>query len=170
MKEDAHYFKVKNLIYSKAHSFARTSGHEIDELIAQGNLIYCQALLRYNPKKAKFITILYLSLDHGLIEYTKKLSRQLPPFEELKESLIKPLPALQERSCIFKNNLNSLPKETKEIIEILLNEPNKIYGKCSLKPKQMYSKIKQHIRLVLGYSHNKTRRTLKEMQELAYNN
>ena len=161
------YSSVKNLIFSKAHSFARSTGHEVEELIAQGNLIYCQALKKHDPNKAKFITLLYLQLDQGLIQYTHKLSKHRALTTETKKTkpYIHPMP---ERSCHIRNEIKNLSEEGQHITRLILDNPEKLFKKDGLKPRQMYSTIKKYIKNTLQCPTIKTKQTMDEIKELAY--
>ena len=171
MMQEQQYQQVKKLIYAKAHSFSRTTGYEVEELIAQGNLIYCQTLTKYNPAKAKFISLLYLSLTRGLIDYTKLLKKQMPTMNTIDmPDKITPTHAIQERQMVLKNNISKLSKEGKKTVSLILNDPSRLFGNRPLKPRQMYGAIRWHLRIVHQCSWSKTRQTLNELRELTYNN
>lgn len=169
MGNEEHYLSVQNLIFAKAHSFARTTGHDTEELIAQGNLIYCQALVRHDPSKAKFITLLYIQLNHGLTRYTKKLSKQIPTSEPIEEISIATKPTC-EREHAIGNKLCLLSKEAKRVIAEVLQNPTELFNGEPLKPRQMNKAIKTYLKDKLGCSHNKTYKTMREIKALAYCN
>lgn len=168
MEAEKHYLSVQKLIFAKAYSFAKTTGHEVEELISEGNLIYCQALKKHDPKRAKFITLLYLKLDQGLIQYTHKLSKHRTIPEETKRGVeVYTNPTIQ-RAHHLSHKINSLSAEGKHIVELVLSNPEILFKDKGLKPRQMYSCIKKYIKDILKCPTIKTTQTLAEIKELAY--
>lgn len=168
--QEQQYLQVRKLIFAKAHSFARSTGHDVEELIAQGNLIYCQTIIKHDPERAKFISLLYLSLTRGLIDYTRILSKQMPKADMLDESKITPIPATQNRQAILKRNISKLSEEGRKTARLILEDPARLFGNRPLKPRQMYGAVRWHLRIVHKCSWSKTKKTLNELRELAYNN
>lgn len=65
-----------NLIYNRAWSFHRTTGIELEELIAEATLAYLIAKQNYDKNKgASFITYAYKCINSALIEYQRKLKK-----------------------------------------------------------------------------------------------
>lgn len=169
MQQEQEYKKVQNLIYAKAHSFARTTGYEVDDFIAQGNLIYCQSLLKYDVNRGKFITLLYLSLNLGLISYTQQLSKQIPKYtEELKEETVEPLSAMQERSYKLMKKISKTTKATKTVVDLILNDPITLFKGEALSKTKKYVAVKRYLHYNLGCSWANTKKSLDELQQLAY--
>ena len=68
MKE-VKFEKYIKMIDKKAWEVSKKTGVDFEELQAQGALIYCFCLEKYDSTKANFSTILYLALN-GLSQYT----------------------------------------------------------------------------------------------------
>lgn len=167
------YEKVKKLITHKAHSFSRSTGYEVDELISQGNLIYCQTLQKYNPNNnnnAKFITLLYLNLDYGLINYTKVLDNQMPRSYGMEAAETLPVAPLQERSTNIKNKINQLSTEAQVVANVIINSPDVLFKNRALKPRLMYGAVRWYLKNNLSCTWKKTRATLDELRKVAYCN
>lgn len=64
------YEGYKNMIHSKADSFSRTTGVPKEELRAQGSLVFCEALLDFDPSRSNLSTWLWLKLDQRLFTFT----------------------------------------------------------------------------------------------------
>lgn len=65
-----------NLIYNRAWSFHKTTGIELEELIAEATLAYLIAKQNYEKDKgASFITYAYKCINSALIEYQRKLKK-----------------------------------------------------------------------------------------------
>ena len=60
--------KYEKMIEGKAWEVSKGTGVDVDELKAQAAFIYCKTLENYDPSKANFSTIFYLSLNQ-LWEY-----------------------------------------------------------------------------------------------------
>lgn len=67
--------KYVNLVRSRAHEYAKSSGIDYDELESQGFLIYCECLEKYDISKSSFCTYLYIQLNR-LGDFVKTYKRQ----------------------------------------------------------------------------------------------
>lgn len=67
--------KYANLIRKRAHEYSSKYGVDYEELEAQGFLIYCECLQKYDFTKAKFTTYLYIQLNR-LGDFVKTYKRQ----------------------------------------------------------------------------------------------
>jgi hypothetical protein len=67
------YEKCKNLIWSRALHYAKWSGFAVptEELVAQGNLVFCECMLKWDESRGAFNTLLWISLDCKLQRYIK---------------------------------------------------------------------------------------------------
>ena len=57
------YEKYKRLIYKRAWIWARKTGMDVEELIAEGNLVFAIKVKEYDEEKSCFSTFLYRSLE-----------------------------------------------------------------------------------------------------------
>lgn len=67
--------KYVDMIRSKAWHYAKVSGVEYEEVEAQGFLIYCECLEKYDVTKSNFSTYLYIQLNR-LGDFVKTYNRQ----------------------------------------------------------------------------------------------
>lgn len=55
-----------DLIYKMAnqyrHKLPAGTGYELDDLVAEGYLVYCQAIQKFDPERASFMTLFHLML------------------------------------------------------------------------------------------------------------
>ncbi len=73
MNKNENYLNYKNLIYKIAWQKKKKNPLiEIDDLISEGNIIYCKCLKNYNNLNVKFSTYLYSCLNHGLKNFIKE--------------------------------------------------------------------------------------------------
>jgi RNA polymerase sigma factor (sigma-70 family) len=70
------YEDYKDLIFERAWHWASRTGWDIDELIAEGNLIFMNSLRKFNPAKSRFSTYLHHSLDLYLMAKCFTLSKR----------------------------------------------------------------------------------------------
>ena len=163
----AHYTQYQKLILSRAHSFARTTGHDLDDLIGQGNLIYCKARRTYNPGHAKFSTFLYSRLTEGLHRYTLRQDRHRHPFLELEEGTAAIAPP-QLRRHLFAHHLAQLSKEAQAVVRVVLNSPLELLGQSGPNRRRMHKGVTQKLRKQ-GLSWAAIKKTFVSIQALAYN-
>ena len=70
-KEDL-YDKHKRLVHSIAHKQHKKCGTDYDELISEGNLIFCESFKTFKSDKGSFITHLRDDLHWKLGIFSKK--------------------------------------------------------------------------------------------------
>lgn len=67
--------KYSNMIRKVAWKITKAKGLEFADLEAQGYLIYCVALEKFDPSKAGFSTYLFIQLEGRLNDYADSLMR-----------------------------------------------------------------------------------------------
>lgn len=117
------YENYKNMIYKQAYKIHCISGKDKDDLISQGNLIFCECLNRYKEeKKVSFGTYLFLNLYYGLFRYVKSLEEY--PQVDIDIGVTYNF----EKVVEFKDELYNLSNKSKEIINLIFNFPEKVTG------------------------------------------
>ena len=150
------YLKHKGLIISRAIKFARQFNLETEDVIAQGNLLFCICYKEYKAfNNAAFTTYFHSNLIN-LYRYCKNQSKlnlceigpvefypdQFDPFKEIE----------------FEDFINSkITNETALILDCIINFNNE-EGKIT---KQ---KIKKHFKKELGWSQLKTERLFNQIR------
>lgn len=66
------YKKVELLVYKTAALYWRRHGGDLDELTAEGNLAFCQAVRTYDPARGKFSTWLVEKIHHHYLRLYEK--------------------------------------------------------------------------------------------------
>lgn len=133
---DRHYEQHCGMIREQAWSFAKRTGCEFDELFAQGNLIYCQALRTFDSSRnIKFSTWLYIQLRGRLGDYVKEIRdpRTVPIGPENEPAI----PATQARAHALSASLSRLSSEAQEVARLLLSSPLELFGPEATRPKRM---------------------------------
>ena len=68
---------MNKMLKSLAQSFSGSTGIPFEELLAEANLAYCEALIKFDTSKgAKESTYVYRVVQNALIDFCKKEKRQ----------------------------------------------------------------------------------------------
>jgi len=159
----------KLLIYKVASSFHRTTGLDYDDLIAQGNLLFCKARQAYQPNRnVKFSTFLYRYLINGLNLYVKEQRKHYKNRRYKEDSDKHPwtqLPyAKLEKTITLRYNLSLLSKEAQVVVSAIINSPLEIWELLDLKkPFAMKKKLYNELR-VNGWHQYTIRRVFNEIK------
>lgn len=116
------YADYEKMIKKVAWKFAKNAQHT-EELIAEGNLEYVKALIKFDPNKSCFSTYLYNRLNNHFINLAKKWQ---VPVVEINDFI--PANSLNvEKTISFKQSLENLSETAKEIINLVLDTPDDLY-------------------------------------------
>jgi len=116
------YADYEKMIKKVAWKFAHSAQHA-EELIAEGNLEYVKALIKFDPDKSCFSTYLYNRLNNRFINLAKKWQM---PVVEINDFI--PANSLNpEKSVSFKQSLENLSETAQEIINLVLDTPDDLY-------------------------------------------
>lgn len=112
-KNEGLFGKYVMMIRKRAHEYSKQYGIDYEELEAQGYLIYCECLEKYDFSKAQFGTYLFIQLNR-IRDYAKTYNRQkgIELTEYLsknkvienpteRDSLEEQLPAREEQASLF---------------------------------------------------------------------
>lgn len=115
------------LVKKLARSWARTTGLEYEELEGHAFLLAVEAMNKYDPSRGAQTTYLWKVINAGLhiycMEYCKL--RNQPFSGEIQSEGLGMDP---ERLASFKETINNLSKEAKEVIQVLFNFPTEIFN------------------------------------------
>jgi len=164
---NSHYIRYQKLIISRAHSFSRSTGHDLDDLISQGNLIYCEALRTYDPARSQFSTFLHDQLTKGLHRYTLRQAKHRRPFLELADTFSSTA-ATQFRRHLFHHHLAQLSKEAQEVVRVVLSSPLELLGQGGPNRRRLRKRVTQRLRKQ-GLSLVAVKKTKASIFSLAYN-
>lgn len=131
----------------------------VEEFEAEGNLIFCEASIQWNPERSKFSTYLFHSLKalHNIAQVGCPVD---PEFEQ--ESFACGPPETIE----FKNLLESLSDEAKEVASVLLNSPLEIMRLAEVpSPKKIRGALRDHLRN-LGWQWKTIRSAFTEIERV----
>jgi len=120
MKDD-HYEKYKALIFKEAWRKALLSNRDFQDLVAEGNLAYVEALKTWDPDKGAFSTHLTWKMKHRFREtQAYGLDQELDSVLEI-ASPDNPLEA-----CSFKEGLARLGAEALEVASVILGSSGEL--------------------------------------------
>lgn len=118
------YNNYEKLIKKISWSWHKTTGIDLETLIAEANVAFVECQNNYNPQQGKFSTLLWHAIGNkfkNLIAY--RYQNRHDGTEVELENLALSNPSMQEKKCIFKSTLLSLSKEAQQIISIVLETP-----------------------------------------------
>lgn len=148
------YENYKKLIMQRAWSFHRTTGLDLKDLIAEGNLCFCRAQRGYRPKSGtQFSTYLYACLNKGLIDFAKQQNKHTKDTvyledKELQDKYLACNKTMHENN--FFHLLSSLSKEAYYVTEIIFDSPKELLTLYNIK-KPNIKKLYKHLR-TLGWN------------------
>ncbi len=123
-KTDIKYGDYQKMIYKMAWKFHWNTGLDWDDLFAQGNLIYCDAVNKWDPKGgAKFSAYLYRRLHQYLLNYVT-----IPYQKEAKANMPETRPSAQnvEREVDIAHRVANLSKNAQFVVKTVLNTPKEL--------------------------------------------
>lgn len=141
------YKDYEKLIKKISWSWHKTTGIELEILIAEANVAFVECQKYHDSKKGKFSTLLYHNIESkfkNLLAYQNQ-SRHNGIEVEL-ENLILSSPGKQEKRCIFQDALTKLSIEAQQIITVVLEAPADLLAMLP-KPKLSKHQLTQYLRL-----------------------
>lgn len=172
------YEKYQLLIIERALSFHNTTGLDKEDLIAQGNLIFCQAKKKFDPKrKVKFSTYLHAALNNSLFSYVQNQQKHTNKREyktqltspELKKHPLSLIDSKSEGVFSLLQGVVFLSKEAKYVIDTLLKSPGEIIDVVENKAPQTIRKNLHTFLRKRGWTHIKIKKAFNELKNVMYN-
>jgi hypothetical protein len=161
------YDDYKKLIYARAWSYCRTTGLPVEDFISEGNIIFCKAAQKHKPKHGAFSTYLTTALNNRFYNYALQEWREVH-LAELDLSIPTDTHTMVERGTAFKQMVDGLSDEAKQIVAIFMHFPGELieFGE-QLKPKFVRGKLTRFLR-AYGWSHGKIERSYNELRGVLY--
>ena len=161
--------QYEKLIWSRAHSFAKSTGHDVEELHAIGCLAFVDKVGKFNSERGALSTFVYHVVNNAIKEHIK--NEQMQNHGELNElynhSVVHPK---IEREINLKQKIAMLGEEAREVADVLFNCPAEFLELFKV-PKDYSAHRPCHIKRALkeyfqkkGWHYNKVRKALKEIQ------
>ena len=123
MKSEQLYLEVRPMIGYWSWHYHRLTGIEHDELMAQGNLIYCECYDKYDEDRgAAFSSYLYSALDHGLSNWCRDRQRQVNELNGVVDQIIDHHHARSDRfveRLLIHEAVSQLSEEAKQVLDII---------------------------------------------------
>lgn len=161
------------LVYSVAHSFRRSTGMDLDELIAEASLAFVEACLKWNPQKAPLSSFSVLRMTNHLTDWLdgererKRHEQKLPEGED--ENDEDPIPSTlhllvtPERLVDFKQRLNMASCDGKEVCKIIFESPGEFMDMA--KSRKAKGWLKKALRAI-GWSWPRIWRAFREVENI----
>lgn len=170
------YEDYESLIAARAWAWHKKIGWkwDIEDLIAEGNLVFCNSLTNYNPSKSSFCTYLYNSLQmhFGNIINTGLCQKAEPNFfydlsEVDGEDNKKPVFSCAndpETETIFRQIIRDLPSDSKEVVQAIFETPVEIIEALGIKKITKHA-IFQYFTKFRGWPQNRVWKTFSQIQK-----
>jgi RNA polymerase sigma factor (sigma-70 family) len=118
-----------NLIRAMAHSFHRTTGVDLEELLSEATIAYLEALRKWNPQKGGSPSTLAVYYIRGrLSHFTRKdrrARRALSPLEQLVEVQDEEGKSRPDIMTEFKDRLARLSPDSREVCNMIFTAPHR---------------------------------------------
>jgi hypothetical protein len=160
------YEDYQALIFKLAHRYHRYSGIEFDELVGWANLKFVECQKDYDPVLASFGTYLHIQIQGlflGLAQKhwkTKDIELNLDTANQSTNN------STPENLLIFKQTLENLSSDAREVIKIIFNTPIDLIN-MTMRPSKYSKKVtKQQLEEYLrkqGWSFYRIWKTFKEI-------
>jgi len=116
------YSEYVKCIHKLVWKYVKKSRFSFDELLSEAHVAFLHTVDTYNSTKASFHTHLYITISGRLRNFiSKETETSLPLDREYKSKIPNP-----EQECTFKNLIENLSKEAKEIVDVVLNTPTEM--------------------------------------------
>lgn len=140
------YKDYEKLIQKISWSWNKTTGMDLETLIAEANVAFVECQKYYNPEKGKFSTLLYHAVESkfkNLLAYENQNRHNgiEVELEELAFSSCK-----QEKRCVFQDTIVNLSHEAHQIISIVLEAPADLLAMLP-KPRLSKHQLTKYLRL-----------------------
>jgi hypothetical protein len=141
------YQNYEKLIKKISWSWHKTTGIELETLIAEANLAFAECQNNHNPKRGKFSTLLYHAIEsHFKNIITKQHIQRYDGVEISMEDIALTSKYNQEKECILRDTISKLSKEAREIISIVFDAPADLIAMLP-KPRLNKHRLTKYLRL-----------------------
>jgi hypothetical protein len=141
------YKNYEKLVKKISWSWHKTTGIDLETLIAEANVAFVECQNDYDFQQGKFSTLLWTAIENkfkNLIAY-KRQGRHNGIEVELENLALSNL-STQEKRCIFQDALIKLSQEAQQITSIVLEAPADLLAMLQ-KPRLSKHQLTKHLRL-----------------------
>lgn len=140
------YKDYEKLIKKISWSWHKTTGMDLEILIAEANVAFAECQNNHNPEKSKFSTLLYHAVESrfkNLLAYENQ-SRHNGIEIELEDLAFSS--CKQEKRCTFQDTIANLSREAHQIVNIVLEAPTDLLAMLP-KPRLSKHQLTKYLRL-----------------------
>ena len=119
------YPKYQKCIHKLVWKCVKRSRFSFDELLSEANLGFIKAVDTYDESKACFHTHLYTTVNGALQNYCNQIDRFNAFYPHINLTIVSKTPN-PEQEYSFKNLIESLSKEAREVVETVFNTPSEM--------------------------------------------
>lgn len=158
------YAEYRGLVRSIAARYAHKCPLEFEEIEAQANLLFVEAIATYDPALSSFSTWATRCITWGLNNYcfTKRL-RTAPDEIEMLDCTLDP-----ERLVSFKERVKALSIDAQTIVTLLLGtNPMVLEIAPDATPRHIKGVLRKYMRANMGMKHEAIWGTMRELKTFA---
>lgn len=122
------YADMRGLVSSTAYRFWRTHGGDLDDLKAQANLIFIEAVDSHNPQKSKLTTWVAISIRNGLLSYMRSTwykPTHVSIDDKIEDGLIESKLKPNENFSVMEL-LDEMEQDARIVLCLFLNTPKEV--------------------------------------------
>jgi DNA-directed RNA polymerase specialized sigma subunit len=160
------YGDYKNLILSRAWAWQQRTGWELEELEAEGNVVFCKAVQTYDPSKSSFSTYLYNALQMHFGNMVTLSRCQKAEKKEMKTDCDNCFAYGDvQQEAIFREMINDLPEDAKEVVKAVFETPAEILDVLGI-TRVSKNALHQYFNRCRGWSQQRTYSAFKVIQQI----
>lgn len=138
------YKQHENLLWDRAWSWNRTTGHDVEELFGECRVQFFLLIELWDAEKMKLSSFLTMCLNQHLNTYTHKTDLPMEETEEISNVLFT---ALNPRdSLCFKEMIESMSSQGQYVCRLLLENTDRLKIKPNMSIKAVRGAIRDHLR------------------------
>jgi len=167
------YADYEAMIHKLSYKFSLVSNFNYDSLVSEGNIVFCECVLSYNPDKSKFSTYLYICLS-GRYKNMIRLQNQIEKRKVMSVETCIESNRATDYICKQENRLeavltkregyNNLSSEAQHFIQLIINGPKEVLSELISPIKKLFSKKRIHKYLAKQFGVVKARAIQKEIK------
>jgi hypothetical protein len=160
------YEDFKPMIISRARSWYGKAGNDLEDLISEGNEVFCYSIEKFDPSKATFSTYFYNSLNiHYMNMMNLSKCKKAPkPASDIDDNMFYLTSISVERETMFRQLVNDLPRDAKEVVMAIFETPAEIIEVLEIK-KITKSAIFQYFTQIKGWTQNRVWKAFNKVQQ-----
>lgn len=162
----------RNLIASIAWHFWQANGGDLDDLIAQANLLFIDAVDSYDPtKNAKLSTWIFITVRNGLLEYVRNRNVYKTTYTAIDDEFVDTYPASSNDISVMEF-IDDMTQDAHIVLSLFLETPREIlvnirndnkridHARFTMR-NRLWNRLRQN-----GWSKHRTTNAFKEIKSL----